>query len=58
MGALPLSFPLFAGDSLKEWNVIHKIKMLYDGGNGLSIRAIAKETGLSRNTVSQYLKQR
>lgn len=37
--------------------MIHKIKMLYDGGNGLSIRAIAKETGLSRNTVSKYLKQ-
>lgn len=36
--------------------MIHKIKMLYDNGNGLSIRAIAKETGLSRNTVSKYLK--
>ena len=35
--------------------MIHKIKMLYDGGNGLSIRAIAKTTGLSRNTVSKYL---
>lgn len=37
--------------------MIHKIKMLYDNGNGLSIRAIAKETGISRNTVKKYLRQ-
>ena len=36
--------------------MIHRIKILYDGGSGLSIRAIAKEMGLSRNTVSKYLK--
>lgn len=36
--------------------MIHKIKMLYDGGQGLSIRAIAKETGISRNTVRKYLR--
>jgi len=28
---------------LKEWVVIHKIKALYDEGNGLKIRAIAKK---------------
>lgn len=33
----------------------HKIKSLYDNGNGLTERQIAKELGLSRNTVSKYL---
>jgi transposase len=41
---------------MKEWLVIHKIKSLYDHGNGLTERKIAKELGLSRNTVSKYLK--
>jgi transposase len=40
---------------MKEWIVIHKIKSLYDNGNGLTERKIAKELGLSRNTVSKYL---
>jgi predicted transcriptional regulator len=40
---------------MKEWIVIHKIKSLYDNGNGLTERQIAKELGLSRNTVSKYL---
>lgn len=40
---------------MKEWLVIHKIKSLYDNGNGLTERKIAKELGLSRNTVSKYL---
>ena len=35
--------------------MIHKIKSLYDNGNGLTERKIAKELGLSRNTVSKYL---
>lgn len=40
---------------MKRWIMIHKIKALYDDGNGLSHRAIAKELGLSRNTVKKYL---
>jgi transposase len=41
---------------MKEWLVIHKIKSLYDSGKGLTERKIAKELGISRNTVSKYLK--
>jgi len=40
---------------MKGWIVIHKIKSLYDNGNGLTERKIATELGLSRNTVSKYL---
>jgi transposase len=40
---------------MKGWIVIHKIKSLYDNGNGLTERKIAKELGVSRNTVSKYL---
>jgi transposase len=36
--------------------VIHQIKALYHNGNGLSARKIAKQLGLSRQTVSKYLK--
>jgi transposase len=35
---------------MKEWIVIHQIKALYNQGNGLSERQIAKELGISRNT--------
>ena len=40
---------------MKEWLVIHQIKALYNNGTGLSSRKIAKQLGLSRNTVSKYL---
>ena len=36
--------------------MIHKIKALYDNGNGSSVRSIAKELGISRNTVRKYLR--
>jgi len=35
--------------------VIHQIKTLHNQGNGLSIRKIAKQLKISRNTVSKYL---
>lgn len=41
---------------MKDWLMIHKIKSLYDNGKGMSERKIAKELGVSRNTVSKYLK--
>jgi len=37
--------------------VIHKIKALYDNGEGLKIRAIARQLGISRSTVKKYLQQ-
>ncbi len=40
---------------MKEWIVIHQIKALHNQGNGLSIRKIAKQLNISRNTVSLYL---
>lgn len=40
---------------MKRWNMIHKIKLLYDNGNGYSIRAIANELQVSRNTIRKYL---
>jgi transposase len=40
----------------KEWIVIHKIRSLFDNGQGLSIRAISNELGISRNTVRKYLR--
>jgi len=36
--------------------VIHKIKALHDEGRGLGIRAIARQLGISRNTVKKYLR--
>jgi len=34
--------------------MIHKIKAMYDGGRGSSLRAIALELGISRNTARKY----
>ncbi len=36
--------------------MIHKIKALYDNGNGSSMRAIGTKLGISRNTVRKYLR--
>ena len=36
--------------------MIHKVKALYDEGKGLEIRAIARELGISKNTVKKYLR--
>ena len=36
--------------------MIHQIKALYNEGNGLSARKIAKRLGISRHTVTKYLK--
>lgn len=36
--------------------MIHQIKALYNNGDGLSERKIAKELAISRHTVSKYLK--
>jgi len=41
---------------MKKWRVIHKIKALYDQGNGISKSAIARKHGISRNTVRKYLR--
>ena len=41
---------------MKRWNVIHKMKVLYDEGKGLSIRQISKELDMARNTVKKYLR--
>lgn len=37
--------------------MIHQIKTLYNQGNGLSERKIAKQLGISRQTVSKFLKR-
>jgi len=36
--------------------MIHKIKLLYDNGNGCSIHNIVEELGIARNTVRKYLR--
>lgn len=35
--------------------MIHKVRSLYNNGQGLSQREIAKELSISRNTVRKYL---
>lgn len=37
--------------------MIHKIRALHEEGQGLSIRAIGQEPGISRNPVRKYLRQ-
>ncbi|MBO6506814.1 MAG: IS21 family transposase [Kordiimonadaceae bacterium] len=36
--------------------MIHKIKAMYDNGNGASIKAISRALSISRNTVRKYLR--
>lgn len=43
------------GKEMKRWNMIHKIKALYDNGAGLSFREISRRLGISRQTVKKYL---
>ena len=45
------------GGDVKDWGMIHKIKALHDDGQGLSIRSIEQQLGISRNTVRKYLRQ-
>lgn len=40
---------------MKDWVMIHKIKALFDNGNGCSIKAITRELNILRNTVRTYL---
>ncbi len=40
---------------MEKWIVTHKIKALYDEGNGMSQRDIARKLGKSCNTVAKYL---
>ncbi len=40
---------------MKGWAMIHKIKAMYDEGNGYSKKQIAGELSISRNTVKKYL---
>jgi transposase len=44
------------GAAMKEWVMIHKIKAWYDEGRGSSIRTIAQQLRISRNTVRNYLR--
>lgn len=39
-----------------RWDMIHKIKSLYDNGHGSSIRSIARELKVSKNTVRKFIR--
>ncbi|MCP4298739.1 MAG: hypothetical protein GY786_24415 [Proteobacteria bacterium] len=41
---------------MKKWNMIHKIKVYYNNGEGESMRCIAKKLEISKNTVKKYLR--
>ena len=41
---------------MKDWNVIHKIKAMYDEGKGASIKEIRRSLSISKNTVRKYLR--
>jgi transposase len=55
-GKNPLSFLDFIrGVDVKEWNMIHKVISLYDNGDGLGKKTIARQLKISVNTVRKYL---
>lgn len=41
---------------MKDWIMIHKIKAMYDEGNGASIKEICRTLNISKNTVRKYLR--
>ena len=41
---------------MKGWTMIHKVKAMYDKGNGCSIKEISRSLGVSRNTVRKYIR--
>ena len=41
---------------MKGWTMIHKVKAMYDQGNGCSIKEISRSLGVSRNTVRKYIR--
>jgi len=36
------------------WNMMHKVKSLYDDGNGLDKKTIARHLNISINTLYKY----
>lgn len=41
---------------MKRWDMIHKIKAMFDQGNGSSIKEISRSLGVSKNTVRKYIR--
>lgn len=41
---------------MTRWDMVYKIKILHDNGHGSSIRGIAKELNISKNTVRKFIR--
>lgn len=41
---------------MRRWRVIHRIKSMYDEGNGCSIRETSRQLAISRNTTRKYIR--